>query len=77
MKDGSVNSWLASMVVGEYHYVETEYEKHVDMMHKLNPGKGKRPPEIKDRKFKTSLHTAVHNGDPTDVRYLVKVVRLQ
>jgi hypothetical protein len=77
MKEGSVNSWLAPMVVGQYYYIEVDYEEHAEMMRKLNPAPTRRPPELRGRKFKTTLHTAVHNGDPTDVKYLVKVERLQ
>jgi hypothetical protein len=77
VKDGSVSAWLATMVPGEYHYVEVDYEKHAEMMRKLNPGPSRRPPELRARRFRTSLHTSIGNGDPTDVKYLVKVERLQ
>jgi hypothetical protein len=77
VKDGSVSAWIAALPPGGYYYVEVPYEEHAEMMRKLNPGHSRRPPELRAMRFKTSLHTSIGNGDPTDVRYLVKVERLQ
>jgi hypothetical protein len=77
MRPGSVNAWLATLKPGEYHYIEVPIEDYAQMMRKLNPGMQRRPPELRRYQFKTSLHTSIANGDPTDVRYLVKVERLQ
>jgi hypothetical protein len=77
MKVGSINSWVASMVVGEYRFVESNFDDYPNTMRALNPAQTKRPPELKGRVFTTALYTAIGNGNPRDVRALVRVERLK
>lgn len=77
MHNGSVNSWVATMVVGEYRFVESNFDDYPKLMRSLNPAQTKRPPELKGRAFTTALYTAIGNGNPRDVRALVRVERLK
>lgn len=77
MRQGSVNNWLAELQAGEYRYIEVDISGYDQMMRKLNPAKTKRPPELRNRAFTTSLHTAIGSANPRDIRYLVRVERTQ
>lgn len=77
MHEGSVNSWLSSMAVGEYRFVETDFDDYPKVMRTLNPAHTKRPPELKEFVLTTALYTAIGNGNPRDVRALVRVERLE
>lgn len=77
MQAGSVNSWLATMAVGEYRFVETTFDDYPKVMRALNPAHTKRPPELKALSFTTALYTAVSNGNPREVLALVRVERLK
>lgn len=75
MREGSVNSWLSQLAVGEYRFVETSFDDYPKLMRSLNPAGTKRPPEIRKFELTCKLFTAISNGDPQDVRFLVRVGR--
>jgi hypothetical protein len=75
MHEGSYSATLAGLSAGDYIYIETSFERHNRLMHRLNPPKTRRPREIADMEFTTRLFTAV-GPKASDVRYLVRVERI-
>ena len=74
MKSNSWNAFLASIEVGQRHYIETVLDKYAQVMRTVNTPKSRRPKDLKDMEFSTSLFTAV-GSKAGDIRYLVCIER--
>jgi hypothetical protein len=62
--------------VGHREYFETTLDNYQAAMRTMNTPKSRRPKELKDKEFKTSLFTAVGSA-AGDVRYLICVERVK
>jgi hypothetical protein len=77
MKAISWNAFLASMLeVGHREYIETTVDGYAATMRTVNTPKSRRPKELSDKEFTTTLLTAV-GQKVGDVRYLVCVERVK
>jgi hypothetical protein len=65
------------MGVGERHYIETTLEQYPNTMRTANTPYSRRPDILKDRRFTTTLFTAVSASKAGDVRYLVCLERVE
>lgn len=73
----SWNKFLASMLeVGQREYIETTLDKYAHVMRTVNTPKSRRPKEMTDMEFNTTLLTAV-GPNAGDIRYLVCVERIK
>ena len=73
----SWNTFLASMLeVGHREYIETTLDKYAHVMRTVNTPKSRRPKEMADKEFTTTLLTAV-GSNAGDIRYLVCVERIK
>lgn len=65
---------LASLEVGECHYLETTYKDYQKDMRKLHPSSARRPKVLEGRVFVTSMLTAVGTSIG-DIQYLIRIYR--
>ena len=73
----SWTTFLASMLeVGHREYIETTLDKYAHVMRTVNTPKSRRPKEMADMEFTTTLLTAV-GSNAGDIRYLVCVERIK
>ena len=77
MREGSHNSRLLALEVGEYFYIETTADKLGHTMRTVNTPKTRRPEALAGREFACSAWTAVAAGQVGNVVVLVKVQRTQ
>lgn len=77
LHEGSINHRLAAMEVGERWYVDVTRDNWEQTMRTYNPPQSRRGPELKNRKFKCLLFTAISNKKADRMRLLVCVERIK
>lgn len=68
---------LGRLEVGQGFYQECRLDNCAATQRALNPPKSRRPAEIRDRVFTTTIFTAVSAAKVGDVRLLVNVRRVR
>ena len=73
----SWNAWLMTFELGQREYVECSLEDYPQTMRTINTPLSRRPAEMGDKRFTTTLFTAVSASKAGDIRYLICVERIQ
>jgi len=66
---------LAQMAVGEDVWLQTTLEGYPNDMRTAVVARTRRPPELANREFTTSLFTAVAAGNAGEIVYLIRLRR--
>jgi len=72
---GSANSFLLSLNVGDYSYIETTAEGYAAVMRTANAPRSRRPEALRGCEFTCALYRAI-GARVDDIKVLVKVERI-
>jgi hypothetical protein len=66
---------MAELEVGEYMYLETEYDGVQHIRSRVTVNDGRKPAILHGRKFSSNLYTAINAVNPANIRYLIRIER--
>lgn len=75
-RSGSFKEWLSEFRLGECRYVETTIAEYAGVM-RATSGQSRFPRGMEGYRFTALLYTAIAASNAADVRYLVRVERIQ
>lgn len=66
---------MGELAVNDYVYLEGDYKEVMAYQRRATVEDGRKPTEVRGKKFSTSIYTAVCARMATDVRYLIRIAR--